>query len=64
MPPEIITLTGDGREIPVITREYQLAGKKVEDCIANFEAKWKHKVEKAWIWQGNLYIEFDESWQK
>jgi hypothetical protein len=72
MPFDLVPLTGYGKERPACAKMYpmlptlseQARSEVIEKAVAHFEARWHRKVDKCYLWQGNLYIEFDESWEK
>lgn len=61
---EIITLTGTGLQRPQCAKMYPLSKYTVEQCVEHFQTKWGREVEKVFVWQGYLYIEFDPSWEE
>ena len=60
MPTSILTsLTGHER--PTVSKMYPIYGDKtVEKAIAHFEARFGVIVTDAVLWNGNLYIPFDD----
>jgi hypothetical protein len=72
MSAEIITLTGSGKERPAIAKMYPILptlsekarSEAIEKAITHFQSRWHRKVDKAYLWQGYLYIKFDPKWEK